>query len=82
MAEASNLQQELTRRDAEIQRLRNLLIAKDAEMAEVKGRLTELEHYGQRLLVLRARIVSRAPILMRMARALYRLLPGGRSTGA
>ncbi|MGN6201548.1 MAG: hypothetical protein ACTHNY_03995 [Solirubrobacterales bacterium] len=75
MAEASDLQEELDRRDAEIVRLRNLLIAKDAEMAEVKGRLTELEYYGQRLLILRARIMQRAPVLMRLARAIYRRLP-------
>jgi len=75
MAEASNLQEELARQEKEILRLRSLLIAKDAEMAEVKGRLAELEHYGQRLLVLRARIVARVPFAMGLARAIYRLLP-------
>jgi hypothetical protein len=75
MAEAPDLQEKLARSEEEVLRLRNLLIAKDAEMAEVKGRLTELEHYGQRLLVLRARIVARVPFAMGLARAVYRLLP-------
>lgn len=75
MAEETDLKEELTRREEEILRLRNLLIAKDAEMAAVKGRLAELEHYGQRLLVLRARIVARVPFAMGLVRAIYRLLP-------
>jgi hypothetical protein len=75
MAEDSDLKEELARSEEEILRLRNLLIAKDVEMAEVKGRLTELELYGQRLLVLRARIVARVPFAMGLVRAIYRLLP-------
>jgi hypothetical protein len=75
MAKALDPKEKLARSEEEVLRLRNLLIAKDAEMAEVKGRLTELEHYGQRLLVLRARIVARVPFAMRLARAVYRLLP-------
>jgi len=75
MPEDVDLKAELARQEQEILRLRNLLIAKDAEMAAVKGRLNELELYGQRLLVLRARIVARVPFAMGLARAIYRLLP-------
>lgn len=41
--EFAELRAELRRRDGEILRLRDLLIARDAELGAVRGRLRELE---------------------------------------
>lgn len=45
-----SLEAELAREKAEVVRLRNLLIAKDAELGEARGRVAELESRSQRLL--------------------------------
>jgi hypothetical protein len=53
MAEGSDREQllrELERRDEEIGRLRELLIAKDVEIGEEKGRRLELESHALRLI--------------------------------
>jgi hypothetical protein len=44
------LRRELDERDAEIQRLRALLVAKDVEIGEERGRRLELESYALRLI--------------------------------
>lgn len=48
MEDASDLRRELAERDAEIARLRELLVAKDVEIGEERGRRLELESYALR----------------------------------
>lgn len=50
MDDGSDLRRELEERDAEIQRLRALLVAKDVEIGEERGRRLELESYALRLI--------------------------------
>lgn len=53
MAEGSDREQlrlEIEERDAEIERLRELLVAKDVEIGEERGRRLELESYALRLI--------------------------------
>jgi hypothetical protein len=49
-ADREQLLRELSERDAEIQRLRDLLVAKDVEIGEEKGRRLELESHALRLI--------------------------------
>jgi len=53
-------------RDAEILRLRELLIAKDEELGEVKGQLAELENITRGLMTAAHRVQSKAPFLFRI----------------
>jgi hypothetical protein len=50
MEDASDLRRRLAERDAEIARLRELLVAKDVEIGEERGRRLELESYALRLI--------------------------------
>jgi hypothetical protein len=53
MAEGSDrehFRREIEERDAEIERLRGLLVAKDVEIGEERGRRLELESYALRLI--------------------------------
>lgn len=50
MEDASDLRRQLAERDAEIKRLRELLVAKDVEIGEERGRRLELESYALRLI--------------------------------
>jgi hypothetical protein len=73
--ETAALREELARSREEVLRLRDLLIAKDAEMGKVRGRLEQLEERTNRMLGaaaglrrlgppfarLRARLRSRGP---------------------
>lgn len=52
---------ELTRQEQEILRLRDLLIAKDAELGAAKGRLAEIEERAARLTNIATRIERRLP---------------------
>lgn len=65
-------------RDAEIRRLRELLIAKDEELGEVKGQLAELENITRGLMTAAHRLQSKAPFLFKImlgiARRTRRLL--------
>lgn len=65
-------------RDAEILRLRELLIAKDEELGEVKGQLAELENITRGLMTFAHRVQSKVPFLFRImlgiARRVRRLL--------
>lgn len=69
---------EIARRDEEILRLRDLLIARDAELGAVKGRLKIIEDHSERM----SRLVARIPIpgLAWIASAVLRVLSasGGR----
>jgi hypothetical protein len=49
-ADREQLLRSLEERDAEIDRLRELLIAKDVELGEEKGRRLELESHALRLI--------------------------------
>lgn len=49
-ADREQLLRELAERDAEISRLRELLVAKDVEIGEERGRRLELESYALRLI--------------------------------
>lgn len=53
-----SLEAELAREKQEVVRLRNLLIARDAELGEAKGRVAELESRSKRLLGRLRRIVG------------------------
>lgn len=70
------LQAELDRRQEEILRLRDLLIAKDAELGAAKGRAAELEQYSRHLISLAARLQSRVPAAMRLLGAGLRRVQG------
>jgi hypothetical protein len=61
-SEPSLLAEELAREKAEVQRLRSLLVAKDAELGAVLGRRAELEARLKQLLrgVVRLRAMSLA----------------------
>lgn len=78
-AEDAELREELAEARREILRLRDLLIAKDAEMGAMRGRLAELEDRSQRVTNAAARIQSRVPGLMRIGGAAVRRLQGRRS---
>ena len=49
-ADREELLRRLAERDAEIERLRELLVAKDVEIGEERGRRLELESYALRLI--------------------------------
>ena len=57
-ADEGNLREQVAERDAEILRLRDLLITRDAELGAAKGRLTMIEQGSQRL----AEAAARVPI--------------------
>lgn len=57
---------DLDPRDAEILRLRELLIDKDEELGEVKGQLAELENITRGLMTAAHRLQSKAPVLFRL----------------
>jgi hypothetical protein len=71
MSDREELLRELERRDEEILRLRDLLLAKDVELGEALGRQRELEDLLRIPLTLAARI-QRVPVLRGVARALFR----------
>ncbi len=77
-----DLQRELDRRGAEILRLRDLLIVKDAELGAALGKLAELESMSRSLLVFAGQVQRRVPWAMRIATAILRRLRGraGRSS--
>ena len=72
MSDREELLRELERRDEEILRLRDLLLTKDVELGEALGRQRELEDLTRGLFSLAARAQARVPILMGLARAVYR----------
>lgn len=74
--ERPELQRELDRRQAEILRLRDLLIGKDAELGLVKGRVAELEDRSMRLVGLKQKLDARVPGFRRVVSSLMRLLRG------
>jgi hypothetical protein len=73
MSDREELLRELERRDEEILRLRDLLLAKDVELGEALGRERELEELMRGLMVFAGRIQARAPIVLKLARAVFRL---------
>jgi small-conductance mechanosensitive channel len=60
-AASPDLKQELNARDEEILRLRDLLIAKDAELGSLKGQVAQLEAGTARLLNVVMRVRSLLP---------------------
>jgi hypothetical protein len=58
---SDELRAELTRQKQEILRLRDLLIAKDAELGAAKGRLAEIDERAARLTNIATRIEGRLP---------------------
>jgi 2-polyprenyl-3-methyl-5-hydroxy-6-metoxy-1,4-benzoquinol methylase len=65
---------ELDRRNAEILRLRDLLVGMDAELGIAKGYRTQMEDRGQRIAHARVRIENEVPIFGKLAGRLWRLL--------
>lgn len=59
--ERAELREELNRSKAEVLRLRDLLIGKDAELGVLRGRLAELEAGVGRLLNLAGHLRARTP---------------------
>lgn len=53
-----DLEAEIARRDEEILRLRDLLISRDAELGQARGRLKVIEDHSERM----ARLAARIPI--------------------
>jgi SAM-dependent methyltransferase len=68
------LREELDRRNEEILELRDLLIGKDAELGNAKGRVAETENRTLRLANVKHQLEARIPIVGKLARALTRLL--------
>jgi hypothetical protein len=66
------LLEEIAAQKEEILRLRDLLIAKDAELGTAKGRLTELTEHSARFVVAARAIQARVPGLLRKAARLLR----------
>jgi hypothetical protein len=54
----ADLEAEIARRDEEILRLRDLLIARDAELGQVRGQLKIIEDHSERM----ARLAARIPL--------------------
>lgn len=71
-AEVAALREEAARQKEEILRLRDLLIAKDAELGTAKGRLAELNQHSARAVVAARAIQARLPGLLRKAVGLLR----------
>jgi hypothetical protein len=71
----AELEAEITERDEEILRLRDLLIARDAELGAAKGRLQIIEDHSERM----SRLVAKIPIpgLAWFASAILRMLQAG-----
>lgn len=69
------LLEEIARQKEEILRLRDLLIAKDAELGAARGSLTELTEHSARFVVAARGIQARVPGLLR------RLASGLRTRG-
>lgn len=70
------LRREITQRDEEIARLRNLLLAKDAELGEALGRTRELEDFSLLLFEIAVRVRNRLPAVTRFVRWALRKLRG------
>jgi hypothetical protein len=65
-SEVAALREEIARQKEEILRLRDLLIAKDAELGAARGSLTELNEHSARFAVaLRSLQARRLPALLR-----------------
>lgn len=75
-SDRSDLEAELARRDEEILRLRDLLIARDAELGAALGRLAMIEQGSKRIADAAARIPipGATRLLQGMIRLLQRLL--------
>jgi predicted nuclease with TOPRIM domain len=63
---AVDLREELARSQAEVQRLRGLLVAKDAEMGQLRGRLEQLEERTNRMLGAAVRLRRLGPPTARL----------------
>jgi len=63
--EAAVLREEIARQKEEILRLRDLLIAKDAELGAARGSLTELNEHSARFAVTVRSLQTRLPGLLR-----------------
>lgn len=59
--DSDQLAEKLAREKEEVLRLRDLLIAKDAELGAARGRLAELEDRSKRLLGRAKRLRARLP---------------------
>lgn len=71
-----DLEAEIATRDEEILRLRDLLIARDAELGAARGRLQIIEEHSERM----ARVAARIPLpgAARLVDAALRLLSSRR----
>lgn len=56
--DAVDLEAEIARRDEEILRLRDLLIARDAELGQARGQLKMIEDHSERM----ARLAAKIPL--------------------
>jgi hypothetical protein len=63
------LREEVARQKEEILRLRDLLIAKDAELGAARGKLAELTDHSARFAVAARSVQTRVPGLLRRALA-------------
>jgi len=66
------LREEIARQKEEILRLRDLLIAKDAELGAARGKLAELTDHSARFAVAARSVQTRVPSLLRKALARLR----------
>ncbi len=73
------LAKELALQKEEVLRLRDLLIARDAELGAARGRIAEMEAGASRLLNLAARVQALVPNFVWSARSALRGRHGSRS---
>jgi hypothetical protein len=71
MSDQTTLEAEIAKRDAEIARLRGLLLTRDEELGTALGRLASLEGHVQQLLAVAGRL-QRIPGAARLAKAVLR----------
>jgi hypothetical protein len=67
---------ELARLDEEILKLRDLLIGKDAELGNAKGRVAQLEDRTKPLASAKQRLEAQVPLFGKLVRGLLRLFRG------
>ncbi len=66
-ADCEALREQIAEQKEEILRLRDLLIAKDAELGVARGKLTELTEHSARFAVAARSVQARVPGLLRKA---------------
>jgi hypothetical protein len=76
VSEVDQLRSRLREQEAEILRLRDLLVGKDVELGVAKGRVVEYEDREKRLANAKKRLEAKIPFAGRLLEPILRLLRG------